>query len=123
MLAPFIGNVWLSLGVAVALLFAALFAMKAVLRGRADLGPVMRALVSGASEKAFAKVMRTMGKEILANGKVDFEETGTLLSFFKGIDGEAAAEFRSALLKVREDGEISAEESAKLEEMIRKFVK
>ena len=122
-LAPFIGNVWLSLGVAVALLFAALFAMKAVLRGRADLGPVMRALVSGASEKAFAKVMRTMGKEILANGKVDFEETGTLLSFFKGIDGEAAAEFRSALLKVREDGEISAEESAKLEEMIRKFVK
>ena len=122
-LAPFIGNVWLSLGVAVALLFAALFAMKAVLRGRADLGPVMRALVSGASEKAFAKVMRTMGKEILADGKVDFEQTGTLLSFFKGIDGEAAAEFRSALLKVREDGEISAEESAKLEEMIRKFVK
>ena len=32
-------------------------------------------------------------------------------------------EFRNALLKVREDGEISAEESAKLEEMIRKFVK
>ena len=115
MAAPFIGNPGLSLAFATVLLFAALFALKAIL-GRANAAGAMPAflenLAKNVRDKAFAATIRRMREKILADGQIDFSEAKQLEEFLQGVEGHE--EFRKALDSAMEDGVITAEESREL---------
>ena len=122
-LAPVIGNVWLALAVAIGLLLATLFTLRAMMKGKVELGGAMETLLAGAAEKALVKVMRKLGKDILRDGRVDYGETGALLDFLNSVNGASARKFREALTAARADGVITPEESSELEAILRKFIK
>ena len=115
MAAPFIGNPGLSLAFATVLLFAALFALKAIL-GRANAAGAMPAflenLAKNVRDKAFAATIRRMREKILADGQIDFSEAKQLEEFLQGVEGHE--EFRKVLDSAMEDGVITAEESREL---------
>ena len=64
-----------------------------------------------------------MVKDVLADGKVDFDETTKLLGFMTPGVGQADrfAEFRRLLDRVRADGVITPEESAEVAEALRRL--
>lgn len=78
-------------------------------------------LLAPVNDRALAKVMRAMGKDILFDGKVDLRETEVLLDFFRGLDGREAEEFRATLERVRADGVITDEESAEIAALVKKY--
>ena len=70
---------------------------------------------------ALADVLRAMEKDILVDGKVDFHETEILLNLARPLaafGGEYAA-FRQALEDVREDGVVTADESARIASLLK----
>lgn len=65
------------------------------------------------------RTLKTLRREVLADGRIDFAETDALLAFVgplaeKGRDGCWFEEFRALLARAREDGRITADESARL---------
>ena len=116
--AAFAGTAFVALPVSVALMLAALFALKAWMRRAPAVALSEREPVNA---RALAKVMRAMGKDILFDGKVNWHETEVLSDFFRGLDGEQAAEFRTALEKVRADGVITDAESDEIAALVKKW--
>lgn len=73
---------------------------------------------------ALADVLRAMEKDILVDGKVDFHETEILLNLARPLaafGGEYAA-FRQALEDVREDGVVTADESARIASLLKTLI-
>ena len=117
-IAAFAGSAWVSLPAAVALMLAVLFVTEGLMRrAPAVVGPAL----SPVNERALAKVMRAMGKDILFDGKVDLHETEVLQDFFRGLSGEQAEEFRSALERVSADGVITEDESEEIAALVKKW--
>ena len=117
-IAAFVGSAWISLPAAIALMLIVLAIMRYCLRHAAvESGP----LLSPVNERALAKVMRAMGKDILFDGKVNWHETEVLQDFFRGLGGEQAEEFRTALDRVRADGVITEAESEVIAALVKKW--
>lgn len=75
-------------------------------------------------EKSLSEHLRMVGGSIIADGKVDFEETTQLLEILKPL-GEfdaKAVELRKVVEEVRADGVVTDEESAKLIALIKDFM-
>ena len=75
-------------------------------------------------EKSLSEHLRMVGGSIIADGKVDFEETTQLLEILKPL-GEfdaKAIELRKVVEEVRADGVVTDEESAKLIALIKDFM-
>ncbi len=115
--AAYAGTAWIALPFAIILMLAVLF----VVRMRPGVAPVNEPLLAKVNDRALAKVLRAMGKDILFDGKVDIRETNVLLDFFRGLGGAKAEEFRSALEKVRADGVITEEESDEIAALVKKY--
>ena len=120
--APFVGNVWISLPLAVLLMFATLFFLRLVLRGAVSeesIPVVFRKFAQSVNDAALSSAMGRMGKSMLADGQIDRAESAQLLDFLKGIEGQE--KFRQALMQARTDGVITMEESASLEGYIKRL--
>ena len=120
--APFVGNVWISLPLAVLLMFATLFFLRLVLRGAVSeesIPVVFRKFAQSVNDAALSSTMGRMGKSMLADGQIDRTESAQLLDFLKGIEGQE--KFRQALMQARTDGVITMEESASLEGYIKRL--
>ena len=65
--------------------------------------------------------MRALGKAIPFDGNVNWHETEVLQDFFRGLDGEQAEEFRTALDRVRADGVITDAESEVIAALVKKW--
>ena len=74
---------------------------------------------SSVGNAALSAALNRMGRAILADGKIDYQETEQLLRLLDGIEGQE--EFRKALVAAHADGVISLEESANLERFISKL--
>ena len=120
--APFVGNVWISLPLAVLLMFATLFFLRLVLRGAVSeesIPVVFRKFAQSVNDAALSSTMGRMGKSMLADGQIDRTESAQLLDFLKGIEGQE--KFRQALMQARTDGVITMEEFASLEGYIKRL--
>lgn len=72
-------------------------------------------------EKMLSKVIRAMEGVILADDKVDLDETGILLRLVKPLAEEHGSDFRAfeqAIRDVRSDGVVTPEESQRLRQLI-----
>jgi len=72
-------------------------------------------------EQQLSKFIRAMESEIMADGKVDMEETGILLRLIRPLSDEYGSDFRAfelAIRDVREDGVVTPEESERLRQLI-----
>jgi len=72
-------------------------------------------------EKMLTNVIRAMEGVIMADGKVDLEETGILLRLIKPLAEEYGSDFRAfeqAIREIRSDGVVTSEESARLRALI-----
>ena len=114
--APFIGSVAISLPLAIVLMLAVLFALKAVLGRNSAMPKALDALTHFVGDKAFAAALDKMGRSIMADGKIDYRKTNELMAFLRGVDGQD--EFKRALADAMADGVITDEES----ERIKKFL-
>jgi hypothetical protein len=114
--APFIGSAAISLPLAIVLMLAVLFALKAVLGRNSAMPKALDALTHFVGDKAFAAALDKMGRSIMADGKIDYRETNELMAFLRGVDGQD--EFKKALADAMADGVITDEES----ERIKKFL-
>ena len=114
--APFIGSAAISLPLAIVLMLAVLFALKAVLGRNSAMPKALDALTHFVGDKAFAAALEKMGRSIMADGKIDYRETNELMAFLRGVDGQD--EFNRALADAMADGVITDEES----ERIKKFL-
>lgn len=80
---------------------------------------------AGALEKKnLRRMLQAYGRNVLADGRIDFDETTMLLRFITPIAEAKGGEyrvFRDALLAARGDGVITPEESAALAELLRKL--
>lgn len=75
-------------------------------------------------ETGLGEHLRMVAGAIIADGRVDFDETTRLLDILKPLDefDAKAVELRKAVEEVREDGVVTPEESAKLVALIRDFM-
>ena len=121
--AGFVPNWHLALPVALALMLVVLFAMKLFLGQNAESIRLADSITASVTERALAKVMRTIGKDILFDNRIDFGETGKLLDILRGLDNEKARKFEAALDAARADGVITEEESVELKKMLRNMAK
>ena len=112
MVAPFVNSAVVSLIIAIVLMFAVLFALKAVLGRNSAMPKALDALTHFVGDKAFAAALDKMGRSIMADGKIDYRETNELMAFLRGVDGQE--EFKKALADAMADGVITDEESARL---------
>ena len=119
-IAPFVGSAWAALPIAVVMMLATLFTLKAVSGAKAitaaEMPRIFRAFAQSVSNRAFANALRRMAGAIMADGTVDVREAKELLDFVKAVDGQD--EFRKALEDALADGKITAEESAELERFV-----
>ena len=121
---PFVGSVWSALSLAIVLMLVTLFFMRLFLRGAIsdDMVPlIFRKFSQSVGNTALATVLNPMAKEILSDGKFDMEEAARLQQLLKSIEGQE--EFQKALAAARADGVITMEESALLENFLRKLIK
>ena len=84
------------------------------------------ARVGAIEKRALKDMFECYRRNILADGKVDLEETAMLLRFVTPLAearGGAYREFRDALVRVREDGVISESESAEIAEKLTALAK
>lgn len=75
-------------------------------------------------ETSLGEHLRKVVGDIIADGRVDFDETPRILDILKPL-GEfdaKAVELRKAVEEVRSDGVVTAEESAKLVALIKDFM-
>jgi len=117
--APFVGSAWVALPIAVVLMLATLFALKALLGGRAPyhvLPAVFDRLGKGIEDTAVAAAVASMARRITADGRIDLAETRQLLDQLDRAGAGAA--FRKALEDAAADGQITAAESASLMKML-----
>ena len=121
---PFVGSVWSALSLAIVLMLVTLFFMRLFLRGAIsdDMVPlIFRKFSQSVGNTALATVLNPMAKEILSDGKIDMDEAARLQQLLKSIEGQE--EFQKALAAARADGVITMEESALLENFLRKLIK
>lgn len=72
-------------------------------------------------ENMLSRVIRSMEGVIMADGKVDLEETGILLRLIKPLAEEYGSDFRAfeqAIRAIRADGVVTDEESRRLRALI-----
>ena len=112
MVAPFVNSAAISLIIAIVLMFAVLFTLKAVLGRNSEMPKALGALTHFVGDKAFAAALDKMGRSIMADGKIDYRETNELMAFLRGVDGQD--EFKKALADAMADGVITDEESKRL---------
>ncbi len=121
---PFVGSVWSALPLAIVLMLVTLFFMRLFLRGAIsdDMVPlIFRKFSQSVGNTALATALNSMAKEILSDGKIDMDEAARLQQLLKSIEGQE--EFQKALAAARADGVITMEESALLENFLRKLIK
>ena len=122
--APFVGSAWIALPLAVLLMFAVLFFMRVLLGEKIAedaLPEVFRRFAQSVGSDALSAALARMGNAILADGKIDYEETTQLVQLLKGLEGQE--EFSKALAAARADGVITLEESAGLERFVHRLSK
>lgn len=133
-------NVWEALCLAVPAFFLSLVLIRVSMRfapalvgkfaSAASVSDVM-ALVLGEEARTstlergtLKKMLSAFERTVLADGRIDFEETTMLVRFIRPLaeaKGGAYREFCDLLLRAREDGVITAEESAALAAGLRKL--
>ena len=116
MVAPFLGSAFGALAVAMLLMIAVLFALKAVWGRDSSMPKAFDALTHFVGDKAFAAAIDKMGRSIMADGKIDYRETNELMAFLRGVDGQD--EFKKAVSDALADGVITDEESDKLKKFL-----
>ena len=118
--APFVGSPWIALPIAVALLVATLFVLKAFMghpASAANLPEMFRKFAQSVSDRALSAKLSRMSDSIFADGRIDEAEAAQLSQLLAGVDGHDA--LKKALSSAREDGVITRDESARLESLIR----
>lgn len=115
-IAAFVPTAWVALPVTVVLMLGVLFVTKFLTRRLTDRTEV--ASPAPVNRAALRKVMREMGREILADGRVDFDEMTELLDFLRGLGGPEIDRFRAKIEEARADGVITAEESRVIAELV-----
>ncbi len=119
LVAGFVPNWCITLPIALVLMFLALVALKLLLGKNAESITLGDSIMASVGERALAKVMRTMGKDILFDNRIDFGEAGKLLEIVRGLDQEGAAKFAKALEGALADGVITTEESDELKKQLK----
>lgn len=122
-IAGFIPNWHIDLPIVVALMIIMLFLMKLLLGERAESIVLSDTITASVSAKALSKVMRTMGKEVLFDNRIDKAEAKRLLEVVRGLDDEDAVKFTKALEDALEDGVITGEESDALKKLLKMIAK
>ena len=122
--AGFLPNWHVALPAAVLLMLAVLFLMKVLLHDRsAESIGLGERFMESVAERALAKLMRTVGKDVLFDNRVDFGETGKLLDILRGLDVTAANRLVKAIADARRDGVITDEESAEIMNLMKGLMK
>ena len=122
LIAPFVGSAWISLPLALAMMFAALFFMRVLMGGTIAedaLPEVFHRFAQSVGSQALSTALTRMGNAILADGEIDYAETEHLVQILKSMEGQE--EFSSALAAARADGVITLEESTGLERFVRRL--
>ena len=114
--APFIGSAAISLPLAILLMLAVLFALRAVLGRNSAMPKALDVLTHFVGDRAFAAALDKMGRSIMADGKIDYRETNELMAFLRGVDGQD--EFNKALADAMADGVITDEESDRIKKFL-----
>jgi hypothetical protein len=120
MVAPFVGSPWISLPLAVALLFATLFVLRLCLGKTVSSGAVpavFRKFSQSVSDRALSAALSRMSDSIFADGRIDEADAARLSRLLQGVEGHDT--FKQALAAARADGVITPDESTSLETFIR----
>ena len=105
-------------------MFAVLLFMRVLLGDKIAedaLPEVFRRFAQSVGSDALSAALTRMGNAILADGRIDYEETTQLVQLLKGLEGQE--EFSKALAAARADGVITMEESAGLERFVHRLSK
>ena len=122
-IAPIVGSAWIALPMALGMMLVTLFFVKLCLKGAASgeaFPAIFRKFAQTVEGVALSAVLERMAKGMLADGKIDMDESGQLQKLLQGMEGQE--EFRKAVEKARSDGVITMEESANLERYIRHII-
>jgi len=120
LVAPVVGTAFISLPLAIVMMLAVLFALKAIMGNKVEryqLPPALDSLQRFFADKAFARAWEKMGRSIAADGTIDYRATNEFLSFFKAPDGRKV--YESALKAAKEDGVITEKEGAELDRFLK----
>ena len=119
LVAGFMPDWHLALPIAIVLMLAVLVTLKLSLGKNAEAVGFGDSFTAAVTERAIAKVMRTIGKDILFDNRIDFGETERILEILRGLDNEKARNFVRALDAARADGIITDAESDELKKIFK----